>query len=230
VRTAAVLPVKSFGAAKQRLGSLLGSGSRHALAQAMFQDVVSSLRKVQGIGQVVIVTAEPTVEFSAEEQVVLLQDELQEGQSAAALIGIRWAIEAGFERVLLVPGDTPLLAVDEVDAMLAAAALDRTAVVIVPDRHDTGTNALLLAPPDVVKPSFGPDSLARHVAAAQAAAVSHRVERVPSLIFDVDTSEDLAVVAAAIETRRTVAPRTRGALRQLDRAGARLHASAGAQS
>jgi 2-phospho-L-lactate guanylyltransferase len=122
------------------------------------------------------------------------------------------------------------LAVDEVDAMLAAAALDRTAVVIVPDRHDTGTNALLLAPPDVVKPSFGPDSLARHVAAAQAAAVSHRVERVPSLIFDVDTSEDLAVVAAAIETRRTVAPRTRGALRQLDRAGARLHASAGAQS
>jgi 2-phospho-L-lactate guanylyltransferase len=196
----------------------------------MFQDVVSSLRKVQGIGQVVIVTAEPTVEFSAEEQVVLLQDELQEGQSAAALIGIRWAIEAGFERVLLVPGDTPLLAVDEVDAMLAGAALDRTSVVIVPDRHDTGTNALLLAPPDVVKPSFGPDSLARHVAAAQAAAVSHRVERVPSLIFDVDTSEDLAVVAAAIETRRTVAPRTRGALRQLDRAGARLHASAGAQS
>jgi 2-phospho-L-lactate guanylyltransferase len=230
VRTAAVLPVKSFGAAKQRLGSLLGSGSRHALAQAMFQDVVSSLRKAQGIEQVVIVAAEPTVEFSAEEQVVLLQDELQEGQSAATLIGIRWAIDAGFERVLLVPGDTPLLAVDEVDAMLAGAAADGTSVVIVPDRHDIGTNALLLAPPDVIEPRFGPDSLARHVAAAQAAGVSHRVERVPSLIFDVDTSEDLVVVAAAIDAQRTVAPRTRGALRQLDRAGARLHSPAGAQS
>lgn len=230
MRTAAVLPVKSFGAAKQRLGSLLGSGSRHALAQAMFQDVVSALRKVQGIEQVVIVAAEPTVEFSAEEQVVLLQDEVQLGQSAATLIGIRWAIDAGFERVLLVPGDTPLLAVDEVDAMLADAAADGTSVVIVPDRHDTGTNALLLAPPDVIEPSFGPDSLARHVAAAQTAAVSHRVERVPSLIFDVDTSEDLAVVAAAIEAGRTVAPRTRGALRQLDRAGARLDVPAGAQS
>jgi 2-phospho-L-lactate guanylyltransferase len=222
--------VKSFGAAKQRLGSLLGSGSRHALAQAMFQDVVSSLRKVHGIEQVVIVAAEPTVEFSAEEQVVLLQDELQEGQSAATLIGIRWAIDAGFERVLLVPGDTPLLAVDEVDAMLAGAAADGTSVVIVPDRHNTGTNALLLAPPAVIEPSFGPDSLARHVAAAQAAGLSHRVERVPSLIFDVDTSEDLVVVAAAIDAQRTVAPRTRGALRQLDRAGARLHSPAGAQS
>jgi 2-phospho-L-lactate guanylyltransferase len=196
----------------------------------MFQDVVSALRKVQGIEQVVIVAAEPTVEFSAEEQVVLLQDEVQQGQSAATLIGIRWAIDAGFERVLLVPGDTPLLAVDEVDAMLADAAADGTSVVIVPDRHDTGTNALLLAPPDVIGPSFGPDSLARHVAAAQTAAVSHRVERVPSLIFDVDTSEDLAVVAAAIEAGRTVAPRTRGALRQLDRAGARLDVPAGAQS
>jgi 2-phospho-L-lactate guanylyltransferase len=222
--------VKSFGAAKQRLGSLLGSGSRHALAQAMFQDVVSALRKVPGIEQVVIVAAEPTVEFTAEEQVVLLQDEVQLGQSAATLIGIRWAIDAGFERVLLVPGDTPLLAVDEVDAMLADAAADGTSVVIVPDRHDTGTNALLLAPPDVIEPSFGPDSLARHVAATQTAAVSHRVERVPSLIFDVDTSEDLAVVAAAIEAGRTVAPRTRGALRQLDRAGARLDVPAGAQS
>jgi 2-phospho-L-lactate guanylyltransferase len=196
----------------------------------MFQDVVSSLRKVEGIEQVVIVASEPTVEFSAEEEVVLLQDEVQEGQSAATLIGIRWAIEAGFERVLLVPGDTPLLSVEEVDALLAGAAADGTAVVVVPDRHETGTNALLLAPPTAIAPGFGPDSLARHVAAAQAAAVSHRVERVPSLMFDVDTSDDLAVVAAAIEERRTVAPRTRGALRQLDRAGARLDVPAGAQS
>jgi 2-phospho-L-lactate guanylyltransferase len=225
-----VLPVKSFGAAKQRLGSLLGSGSRHALAQAMFQDVVASLRKVEGIEQLVIVAAEPSVEFSAEEQVVLLQDELQEGQSAATLIGIRWALDEGFERVLLVPGDTPLLAVAEVDALLAGAAADGTAVVIVPDRHGTGTNALLLAPPTAIEPSFGPDSLARHVAAAQAAAVSHRVERVPSLSFDVDTSDDLTVIAAAIDEQRTVAPRTRGALRQLDRAGARLNVPAGAQS
>ena len=110
------------------------------------------------------------------------------------------------------------------------AEADGTAVVIVPDRHDTGTNALLLTPPSVIEPSFGPGSCQRHEAAAQAAGVSHRVERVPSLIFDVDTSEDLAVVAAAIEVRRTVAPRTRGALRQLDRAGARLDLPAGAQT
>jgi 2-phospho-L-lactate/phosphoenolpyruvate guanylyltransferase len=227
VRTAAILPVKSFSAAKQRLGSLLGSGSRHALAQAMFQDVLSSLRKVEGIEQIVVVASEPSVEFAADEQVVLLEDEDADGQSPAVAAGIRWAIASGFERVLLVPGDTPLLAPAEIDALLADAP---EAVVIVPDRHGTGTNGLLLQPPTAIEPSFGPDSMARHVAAAEAAGVTHRVERVQSLMFDVDTSEDLAVVAEAIEGSRAIAPRTRGALRQLDRAGARLKVSAGAES
>ncbi|MEA2497049.1 MAG: 2-phospho-L-lactate/phosphoenolpyruvate guanylyltransferase, partial [Thermoleophilaceae bacterium] len=111
---------------------------------------------------------------------------------------------------------------DEVDALLGATE----DVVIVPDRHDTGTNGLLLRPPTAIDPSFGPDSLARHTAAAEAAGVSHRVERVPSLIFDVDTSDDLAVLAQSIENSRAIAPRTRGALRQLDRAGARLKVGA----
>jgi 2-phospho-L-lactate guanylyltransferase len=227
VRTAAILPVKSFGAAKQRLGSLLGSGSRHALAQAMFQDVVSTLKKVEGIEAIVVVASEPSVEFAAEEQVVLLEDDARDGQSPAAAIGIRWAVDAGFERVLLVPGDTPLLSATEVDALLANAP---EAVVIVPDRHGTGTNGLLLKPPTAIAPSFGPDSLQRHVAAAEAAGVTHRVERMPSLMFDVDTSDDLAVVVEAIEGSRAIAPRTRGALRQLDRAGARLKVTAGAES
>jgi 2-phospho-L-lactate/phosphoenolpyruvate guanylyltransferase len=227
VRTAAILPVKSFGAAKQRLGSLLGSGSRQALAQAMFQDVLASLRKVEGIERIVVVASEPSVEFAADEQVTLLEDELSEGQSAATAAGIRWAVASGFERVLLVPGDTPLLSQTEIDALLANAPEE---VVIVPDRHGTGTNGLLLRPPTAIPPSFGPDSLRRHVAAAEAAGVAHRIERVPSLVFDVDTSEDLAVVAQAIEDSRAIAPRTRGALRQLERAGARLKVPAGAES
>jgi 2-phospho-L-lactate guanylyltransferase len=227
VRTAAILPVKSFDAAKQRLGSLLGSGSRHALAQAMFQDVLASLRRVEGIERIVIVASEPSVEFAADEQIVVLEDEVRDGQSPAALAGIRWALASGFERVLLVPGDTPLLAPPELDALLADAPEE---VVILPDRHGSGTNGLLLRPPTAIEPSFGPDSLQRHVAAAEAAGVRHRVERLPSLVFDVDTSDDLAVVAEAIESSRAIAPRTRGALRQLDRAGARLKVSAGAEN
>ena len=230
MRTAAILPVKSFTDAKQRLASSLGSGSRGALAQAMFLDVLASLRRAESIEQIVIVASEPAVEFATDDRVVVIEDEAKDGQSAAALAGIHWATASGAERVLLVPGDVPLLVHEELDALLAAAEADATQVVIVPDRHHEGTNGLLLHPPDAINPSFGPGSLARHTQAAEAAGVSHRVERVPSLVFDVDTSDDLAVVAAAIEERRNAAPRTRGALRQLERSGARVRQATGAGS
>ena len=215
--TIAILPVKSFGAAKQRLAGALGAGSRQALAQAMFSDVLASLRRVPGLDAVAVVTADRLAESAAlGERVRVLRDTEQAGQSPAAGIGIRYALDAGFGRVLLVPGDTPLL-----DPAEVADLLERSpAVAIVPDRHGTGTNALLLSPPDVFEPSFGPESFARHTSAARAASVAYSVERVPTLELDVDTPEDLAALAAALEGRRGQAPSTRGALRQLDRSQA----------
>lgn len=219
--TIAILPVKSFGAAKQRLAPEFGSGARHALAQAMFCDVLGSLRRVPGLDAVAVVTADRVAETAAVgERVEVLRDGEEAGQSAAALIGIRHAHAHGFERVLLVPGDTPLIDPGEVAALLRRGDEEGLSVLIVPDRHGQGTNALLLAPPDAIEPSFGPGSLARHLAAAQAAAVPHAVERLDTLMLDVDTGEDLAQLAAVLDTRRGQAPSTRGALRQLDRSRA----------
>jgi 2-phospho-L-lactate/phosphoenolpyruvate guanylyltransferase len=217
MRTLAILPVKSFGAAKQRLAPALGAGSRQALAQAMFTDVLTSLRRVPGIESVVVVTADRLAEAAAGGgRVSVLRDTEEAGQSAAVLIGIRRALAEGLERVLLVPGDTPLLDPSEVAGLLS----HERSVSIVPDRHGTGTNALVLAPPDAIEPSFGPGSRARHVAAAEAAGVSHAVEEVPSLMLDVDTGEDLATLATTLEHRRGSAPSTRGVLSQLDRSRA----------
>lgn len=222
MRTLAILPIKSFGASKTRLSSLLGRGSRQALAQAMFLDVLAALRRVPGVHAVAVVTPDDDAESAARnEGVHLLVDPNEAGQSAAASIGIRHGLELGFERVLLVPGDTPLIEPSEVAAMLERAEAQETAVVIVPDRHGAGTNALLLSPPDAMAPSFGVGSLERHREAAAAAALSHRVEAVSSLLLDVDTPDDLALLADALDERRGQACMTRGALRQLDRSNVR---------
>jgi 2-phospho-L-lactate/phosphoenolpyruvate guanylyltransferase len=225
MRTLAVLPIKRFGTAKQRLSGMLGSGSRQALAQAMFSDVLAALRHVPTLDQVAVVTSDAAAEWAArDERVLVLPDRLQEGQSAAAKIGVRHALAAGFERVLLVPGDTPLLDAGELGALLDRVAAQGLGAAIVPDRHGKGTNALLLSPPDVVEPSFGPGSLERHVAAAAASGVSHVVESMPSLELDVDTPEDLDALVLELEERRGRAPVTRGTLSQLGRAGARRSA------
>src|SRR3954471_23756892 len=103
MRTAAILPVKSFGRAKQRLGTAVPDRPR--LAAAMLGDVLDALRRVPELDDVVVVTAE-TVEPQGAH---LVHDPVEAGQSAAALRGIAAAVARGAERVLLVPGDCPAL-------------------------------------------------------------------------------------------------------------------------
>jgi 2-phospho-L-lactate/phosphoenolpyruvate guanylyltransferase len=222
MRTIAILPVKSFGAAKQRLSDALGGGARQALAQAMFADVLTSLRHVDGVDEIAVVTRDRTAEAAAlASGATVVWDHEEAGQTRAALTGIAHAGAHGFERALLVPGDTPLVDAGELAALLGRAEADELDVVVVPDRHGEGTNALLLRPPDAIEPSFGPGSRERHEQAAATAGVSCGVDPLPSLVVDVDTPEDLSELATLVEERHGVAAQTQGALRQLDRSRAR---------
>lgn len=208
MRTVAILPVKSFGAAKQRLGALIEQDARSALMRAMLSDVLDALARVSELERVLVVTANPLAgELEGDPRVHVLHDDREAGQSAAALIGIVHARAEGFERALLVPGDAPLLEAAELSALLRRPE----PLVIVPDRHGTGTNGLLLSPVDAFEPSFGPGSLARHEAAARATGLSYAVDPLPSLVLDVDTPEDLEATTA----RPGGAPATRAALRGL---------------
>jgi 2-phospho-L-lactate guanylyltransferase len=222
MRTLAIVPIKSFEVAKQRLSRSLAGGARRSLVQAMFSDVLGALRRTDGVDAIAVVTADVSARAAAAgEGIVVLEDDVSAGQSAACEIGIRHALEEGFERVLLVPGDTPLLKPPELDELLARAERDGLAVAIVADRHGTGTNGLLIAPPDAFEPSFGPGSLERHVEQARSRELVHRVEPMPSLEHDVDTPGDLAALWAVVDESKRGAQRTRGALTMLDRAGAR---------
>ena len=118
--TAAVLPIKTYERAKQRLSDAVGIPDRRALAEAMVGDVLDALPSVAGLDRVIAVTAEPLAAAAARDAgASVVHDPHEAGQSAAALIGIRAALEAGAERVLLVPGDCPALDPGEVAGLLA---------------------------------------------------------------------------------------------------------------
>lgn len=213
MRTAAILPVKSFSRAKQRLGEAVGGDEREELAAAMVSDVLAALAAVPDIDDVIVVTAEPLAVRAAEHAMVV-HDPDEAGQSAAAARGIDAALVRGAGRVVLVPGDCPALDPRELASLLSRPG-EAPEVVIVPDRHGTGTNALLLQPPAVMSPSFGDGSFARHAALARAAGAAVKVRPLPSLSLDVDTPDDLAALRAALETRGDAAPRTRAVLGRL---------------
>jgi 2-phospho-L-lactate guanylyltransferase len=214
--TVAILPIKSLDAAKQRLREELDPMPRRALAEAMFSDVLVALRRATLVDEVLVVSKDHGVQRIAGGYGALVADDEDRGHNVAARRGIVRAREMGADRALLIPGDCPLLDPAELDQLLAEEAT-APSVLIVPDRHGTGTNALLLTPPDALAPSFGPGSHARHQEEAAAAGVAARTYEVPSLALDIDTPEDLAAVEAALERIHGGAAHTRGMLRQLSR-------------
>ena len=223
VRTIAVLPVKRFSAAKQRLDNDLSDGTRRALAEAMVTDVLIALRRSQRVDEVLVVSGETmAVALAAGYDAAAVVDDPEDaGHSAAALRGIDAAIERGATRVLLVPGDCPALDPAEVDALLADAPVEGPNVIVVPDRHGDGTNALLLTPPDAIEPAFGPGSRERHERLAAEAGATCEAIDVTTLGLDVDTVDDLAALRTALEDVRGGASHTRGLLARFGRVGGR---------
>jgi 2-phospho-L-lactate guanylyltransferase len=210
MRTAAILPVKRFTRAKQRLGASVADPLREDLARAMVGDVLVALSQTTSIERMIVVTGEDSVAAASRYLgALVVQDTAEESQSAAVALGIERALAEGFERVLCVPGDCPALNPAELDSLLGGGALG---VTIVPDRHGTGTNGLLLKPPDAIPPSFGPDSCERHLALARAAEATCRIERPPSLLLDIDTGADLAALRERLSSAHAGASRTRAVL------------------
>lgn len=212
MRTLAILPVKRFQLAKQRLSAELTPEFRGDLAEAMVADVLGALAACKAVEATLVVTNEERVaELARQWGAEAVADPHESGQSAAVTVGVSRAVAEGYDRALLVPGDCPALDPDELDGLLGDLR-PGPSVVIVPDRHGIGTNGLLLTPPNALAPTFGPGSCRRHRERAAAAGASCRVAQLPSLLLDVDTPRDLDALREALQIRGGQAERTRAVL------------------
>ena len=216
VRTTVVLPVKRLDHAKHRLSALLTVGQRRALMAAMLGDVLDALRRVRVSHELLVVTRDEDAARAAQAQSAqVIADAGDGGHSAAAALGIRAAMAGGARRVILIPGDCPLLEPTDLDALLGLPPARAGRVVVVADRDGAGTNALLLEPPDAIAPAFGPGSQTRHTEAARRAGVVVENRRPGSLALDVDTPADLRALADALAGHPGAAPRTAAVLADL---------------
>jgi 2-phospho-L-lactate guanylyltransferase len=194
----AVVPVKRLAGAKQRLAGLLGPSQRAGLALAMLGDVLDVLSGAPAVGRIVVIGYDEAVAAVAREHGARFQTESGPGR------GLNHAIEeavsayaAPADALLVLPGDVPAVTAADIDRLLALAP--PRGVVVVP-AIDGGTNALLLSPPDVIPPQFGPDSADRHLQAARQAGAAAASFQAASLLRDIDTVADLRWAAQAAGT------------------------------
>ncbi len=211
MKATAVLPVKRFGAAKQRLAAGINAERRRDLAAAMVADVLEAIGAARGIERLIVVSGDPIAqELAAEAGAEVVPDPEDAGHVEAAQAGIARAEVEGAERVVLLAGDCPLLDPRELDRLLTG--IPGSYVGIVPDRHGTGTNALLLSPPDAIVPAFGEGSRQRHIEAARAAGIPFGIEELPSIELDLDTPADVIALTRELAKNPKQARRTAKAL------------------
>jgi 2-phospho-L-lactate guanylyltransferase len=203
----AVVVARVGNGAKSRLAGVLDTAQRGQLALAMLGDVVAACRESRSLlDGVVAVVDEPAARWVAHGAgAVVVDDPTPADMNVAAARGILKALQFGAQTVIVLPGDVPLISKHDLSALIDAAGNERRTVIIGASRDGLGTNALLLRPPHVIHPAFGPPSVERHVRAARVAGAVTRVESKLGLSLDVDTPADLAALADAPLGPRTAA-------------------------
>lgn len=210
MKATAILPIKRFGAAKTRLSERLTPEQRATVAEAMLADVLAALARADLIERTIVVSGEPRAVRVAEAAGVDVLGDDDTGHSEATIKGAEAAMRAGAGCVALLPGDCPFLDPAELDEELSITVRDSVAVI--PDRHGSGTNGLILSPPSAIRPAFGPGSRERHERLARDAGMACRIAAIGSMGLDLDTPDDLAELAGLLSKEPRRAPRTTGAL------------------
>jgi 2-phospho-L-lactate guanylyltransferase len=190
----AVVVARIANGAKSRLAPVLSPAQRRSIALSMLSDVLRvASRSVDGV---VAVVDDPDARREACLQGALAVDDPEPGDmNAAVRFGIQTAQTQGAQTVIVLPADIPLISGSDLATLLATAGAAERAVVVATSRDGSGTNALLLRPPKVIAPSFGPPSVDRHVGLGMNAHAFTRVVHGLDLALDVDTPADLAALA-----------------------------------
>jgi 2-phospho-L-lactate/phosphoenolpyruvate guanylyltransferase len=170
----------------------LTAKQRHSMYFTLARRIITALRDVPMIRDTVIVTSSAEVEIFAGHLGVRVMHQMRDtGINAACEAAIASSSAVGITNALILPGDLPLVTSESVTELLQSAHLQERGVTIVPDRHHTGTNALVCTPADAIRPRFGPNSFAEHLRTAQEHGLPCRVFGSGELALDIDEPEDL---------------------------------------
>jgi 2-phospho-L-lactate/phosphoenolpyruvate guanylyltransferase len=190
----AILPVKSPQNAKQRLTGFLAVEQRETLARMLYRQTLSALCQAEGIDQVVVATSDAEIADHARRSGVMVFEEVEQvSHSVSADAACLRAMEMGASTVMLVPIDVPTVTPADFTQLAASA---RPGLIVVPSSDGTGTNALVRTPPDCIQSRFGPGSFRKHPDQALSKGLPADVLRLPGLMFDIDTPEDVAELLA----------------------------------
>lgn len=194
MKVSALIPAKGFCNAKQRLSPLLDAADRELLAEAMFRDVLYAVTRARGLDAIIVVTGNDKVAgLAAAMGAAVIREPAETGETGAVDFARSELKRAGHEAVLILPGDMPLVRAVDIEQVLGQVPAGAAApfALLVPSHDRLGTNALLLAPPDVIKLRFGFDSFSYHLSQVVGRGLALRSFENEAIALDIDEPKDL---------------------------------------
>ena len=190
----AIVPVKPLRRGKSRLAGTLSEDERTELNRALLQNTLETLSGVSGVDEVLVVSRDPNALTIAREHGARTVQEdgtphLNTALKRATVVAQVYATRG----VLILPADLPLVTQEGIQTLLDRA-VKPPVVVIAPDRHGKGTNALVIAPAGTIEYDFGENSFQRHCERARQAGARLEIVELPSLGLDLDLPEDFELV------------------------------------
>jgi len=187
----AIVPVKPLRRGKSRLSGVLGLEARTALNHYLLSNTLETLAAVPEIEYSLVVSRDPEALTIAREYGARTVQEQGSPQLNVALTRATMvALSHSVQGVIIVPADLPLLTADDIHEVVRRG-VNPPVVVITPDRHHQGTNALLISPPGLINYEYGPGSFQRHCVQAQKAGARLEVCERGAVALDIDLPEDL---------------------------------------
>jgi 2-phospho-L-lactate guanylyltransferase len=194
MKITALIPVKGFRNAKQRLSALLTGRERAMLAEAMYRDVLRQVMRAPSVVETFIVTADGEVaDIGKSFNAKVIWEKSEKGETNAVEFARVRLKEAGHEAAFIIPGDLPLVRTEDIEQVLSQAPENATEpfALLVPSHDRMGTNALLLAPPDIIKLRFGYDSFSYHMSQVRARGLPIRFYESERIALDIDEPKNL---------------------------------------
>lgn len=190
----AIVPVKPFAQAKSRLAEALSAAERSKISRYLLGRTLATLERALVVEHTIVISPDPTAwAIAVRHGATAMREEPPYDLNHAIRTALGHVPALGARAVLILPADLPLLTPDDVRALVALAHSESPVLALAPDRHGTGTNALLLRPPGLIPCTFGVDSALIHQQAGARAGVPVQVCHAPGWALDVDTPEDLLV-------------------------------------
>jgi 2-phospho-L-lactate guanylyltransferase len=187
----AIVPVKPLQLGKSRLSAVLSDDERAVLNRTLFEQTLYTLQQTPEVSQTLVISSDSTaLSIAREYGACTVLEEGVPSLNGALTRATLLAQNDATRGVLVLPADLPLLTKNDLSSFLAFLH-EPPCVVIAPDRHDNGTNALLIAPACLIAYNFGPDSFKRHCADALKKGAKLEVVQNENIARDLDTPEDL---------------------------------------